>query len=126
MLFATVIGVNAGIISAWKQNTWFDFLAMVFALIGVSIPVFWLALMEQWEFAQELGWFPAYGRQSRKNPVDTITNLHVMDTIIRMDYKQLSATLKHLVLPSIALGTIPIANISRMTHCTLLEGHNPN
>src|SRR5690606_24263521 len=48
MLFAVIIGVNAGIISAWKQNSWFDFLAMVFALIGVSMPVFWLALMEQW------------------------------------------------------------------------------
>ncbi|HLS35003.1 MAG TPA: ABC transporter permease [Bacillota bacterium] len=124
MLFATVIGVNAGIISAWKQNTWFDFLAMVFALIGVSIPVFWLALMEQWVFAQELGWFPAYGRQSSKNPVDTITNLHVIDTIIRMDYKQLIATLKHLVLPSIALGTIPMAIIARMTRSTMLEVMN--
>src|SRR5690625_4305873 len=66
MIFAVFIGVNAGIISAWKQNTWIDFLAMIIALIGVSIPVFWLALMEQWVFAQELGWLPAHGRQDSR------------------------------------------------------------
>src|SRR5690625_1450845 len=54
MLFAVIVGVNAGIISAWKQNSWFDFLAMLVALVGVSMPVFWLALMEQWIFAQQL------------------------------------------------------------------------
>src|SRR5690625_7463483 len=80
--------------------------------------------MKQWVFYQELGFFPAYSKQNNKNPVDTITNLHVIDTIIRMDYKQLIATLKHLVLPSIALGTIPMAIIARMTRSTMLEVMN--
>src|SRR5690625_2001698 len=121
MLFAVVIGVNAGIISAWKQNPWFDLLAMIFALVGVSLPVFWLALMEQLLLAQELGWFPPHYRQSSKNPVDTNTNLHVLDALLNMDFKQIITALKHLVLPSNALGTIPMAIIARMTRSSMLE-----
>lgn len=121
MIFAIFFGVNAGILSAWKQNSWFDFLAMIIALIGVSIPVFWLALMEQWVFAQELGWFPAHGRQDSRNPIDSITNFYVIDTLIRLDFAQLGATIRHLVLPSIALGTIPMAIIARMTRSSMLE-----
>ncbi|SHF73433.1 ABC transporter permease [Ornithinibacillus halophilus] len=121
MLFAIFIGVNAGIISAWKQNSWFDFLAMLFALIGVSMPVFWLALMEQWIFAQELSWFPATGRQDNRDPMEPITYFFVIDSILHMDFTRVITTLKHLVLPSIALGTIPMAIIARMTRSSMLE-----
>ncbi|GEL76005.1 ABC transporter permease [Tenuibacillus multivorans] len=121
MIFAIVIGVNAGIISAWKQNSWFDFFAMVFALIGVSMPIFWLALMEQWLFAQELGWLPSSGRESSRDPIDPITHFYVLDSILHMDFERLFVSLKHLVLPSIALGTIPMAIIARMTRSSMLE-----
>src|SRR5699024_8250907 len=72
MLFAVVVGVNTGIISAWKQNSLFDLLAMLVALLGVSMPVFWFALMEQWIFAQELSWLPAHGRYDPRNPLEAI------------------------------------------------------
>jgi peptide/nickel transport system permease protein len=121
MIFAVFIGVNAGIISAWKQNSWFDFLAMLFALVGVSMPVFWLALMEQWIFAQELGWFPAYGRQDSRDPIAPITYFYVLDSLIHLDFARTVTVLKHLVLPSIALGTIPMAIIARMTRSSMLE-----
>ncbi|MBB6453528.1 peptide/nickel transport system permease protein [Salirhabdus euzebyi] len=121
MLFAVFIGVNAGIISAWRQNSWFDFLAMLFALVGVSMPIFWLALMEQWLFAQELGWFPAYGRQDSKDPIAAITHFYVLDSFIHLDFPRVITSLKHLVLPSIALGTIPMAIIARMTRSSMLE-----
>ncbi|GLO67114.1 MULTISPECIES: ABC transporter permease [Oceanobacillus] len=121
MLFAIVIGVNAGIISAWKQNSWFDFLAMLFALIGVSMPVFWLALMEQWVFAQELGWLPANSRQNPRDPIAAITHFYVLDSLIHLDFQRTLTILKHLVLPSIALGTIPMAIIARMTRSSMLE-----
>ncbi|BAC14406.1 dipeptide ABC transporter permease [Oceanobacillus iheyensis HTE831] len=121
MLFAIVIGVNAGIISAWKQNSWFDFLAMLFALIGVSMPVFWLALMEQWVFAQELGWLPANSRQNPRDPIAVITHFYVLDSLIHLDFERTLTILKHLVLPSIALGTIPMAIIARMTRSSMLE-----
>ena len=124
MLFAIIVGVNAGIISAWKQNSWFDFLAMLFALVGVSMPVFWLALMEQWIFAQELGWLPAYGRQDSRDPIAAITHLYVLDSLIHLDFARAFTILKHLILPSIALGTIPMAIIARMTRSSMLEVMN--
>ncbi|ALX50389.1 ABC transporter permease [Lentibacillus amyloliquefaciens] len=121
IIFAVIIGVNAGIISAWKQNSWFDFLAMLFALVGVSIPIFWLALMEQWIFAQELGWLPAYGRENSRDPIEPITYFYVLDSLLHLDFSRTIGVLKHLVLPSIALGTIPMAIIARMTRSSMLE-----
>lgn len=121
ILIAVIIGVNAGIISALFQNSWFDYLAMVLALIGVSMPIFWLGLMEQWIFAVELHWLPTGGRQEARDPVSAVTNLYVIDTIINGRFDQLGVVLKHLLLPSIALATIPMAIIARMTRSSMLE-----
>ncbi|MDG5787083.1 ABC transporter permease [Evansella sp. AB-P1] len=121
MIFAIVIGVNAGIISAWKQNSWFDYMAMVVALIGVSMPIFWLGLMQQWIFAQELGWLPSYGRGNPRDPVETITNIYLVDTLLNGRLDQFWTSIKHLILPGIALGTIPMAIIARMTRSSMLE-----
>lgn len=121
MLFAIIVGVNAGIISAWKQNSIFDYVCMIIALIGVSMPVFWLALMEQWVFAQELGWFPAIGRSDPRDPIEGITHLYILDTIIQGNFDDTLMALRHLVLPMIALGTIPMAIIARMTRSSMLE-----
>lgn len=121
LLFAVVIGVNAGIIAAWKQNSWFDYICMLIALMGVSIPVFWLGLMEQWLFAQELRWLPSVGRDNARDPVVAITNLYVIDTMIAGRWDQLLDVFKHLILPSVALGTIPMAIIARITRSSMLE-----
>jgi len=121
MGFAIIIGVNAGIISAWKQNSWFDYIAMLIALIGVSMPVFWLGLMEQWIFAQKLNILPAIGRNSILNPVDPITNFYIIDTLLAGDFVKFKEVVQHLILPSIALGTIPMAIIARMTRSSMLE-----
>ncbi|WP_408009427.1 ABC transporter permease [Pseudalkalibacillus sp. A8] len=121
MIIAVVIGVNAGIISAWFQNSWFDYVAMLLALIGVSMPIFWLGLMEQWAFAVEWELLPTSGRESILNPVDSITNLYIIDTIIQGRFDQLQTVLRHLILPGIALATIPMAIIARMTRSSMLE-----
>ncbi|RFB09976.1 ABC transporter permease [Bacillus sp. HNG] len=121
MIIAVVIGVNAGIISAWFQNSWFDYTAMVLALIGVSIPIFWLGLMEQWIFALELNWLPSLGRENIRDPIEPITHLFLLDTLIQGDFDQFVVVLKHLILPSIALATIPMAIIARMTRSSMLE-----
>ncbi len=121
ILIAVVIGVNAGIISSWFQNSWFDYLAMVIALIGVSMPIFWLGLMEQWIFSVELQWLPPGGRDDARDPVSAVTNLYVIDTIMNGRFDQLGDVLKHLILPSIALATIPMAIIARMTRSSMLE-----
>ena len=121
MLFAVIIGVNAGIVSAWKHNSWFDYCCMVIALVGVSMPIFWLGLMEQWLFANKLHWLPSIGRMNARDPVDSITGLYVLDTMIAGRWDQLWTVTKHLILPSVALGTIPMAVIARMTRSSMLE-----
>ncbi|MEL3973987.1 ABC transporter permease [Rossellomorea oryzaecorticis] len=121
IIIAVVIGVNAGIISAWFQNSWFDYTAMILALVGVSLPIFWLGLMEQWIFGIQLDWLPTTGRENIRNPIDSITNLYIIDTIIQGRFDQLGEVLKHLILPGIALATIPMAIIARMTRSSMLE-----
>ncbi|MFS0785967.1 ABC transporter permease [Shouchella sp. 1P09AA] len=121
MLFAIIIGVNAGIVSAWKQNSFFDYACMLIALVGVSMPVFWLALMEQWIFAQELNWLPTVGRSDPRNPIEPITHFYIVDTLIQGNFDQTLTAIRHLVLPVIALGTIPMAIIARMTRSSMLE-----
>ncbi|HSP23385.1 MAG TPA: ABC transporter permease [Planococcus sp. (in: firmicutes)] len=121
IVIAVIIGINAGIISAWFQNSWFDYLAMIIALIGVSMPIFWLGLMNQWIFSIELGILPTTGRENVRDPVEVITNFYVIDTIITGQFDQLSTVLKHLVLPGTALATIPMAIIARMTRSSMLE-----
>ncbi|SDZ68373.1 peptide/nickel transport system permease protein [Evansella caseinilytica] len=121
MIFAVFVGVNAGIISAWKQNSWFDYLCMIVALIGVSMPIFWLGLLQQWVFAQELGWLPAFGRGNPRDPVETVTHLQLVDSFISGSPDKFWTSIKHLILPGIALGTIPMAIIARMTRSSMLE-----
>ncbi|MGE7921064.1 ABC transporter permease [Viridibacillus sp. NPDC093762] len=121
MILAVIIGVNAGIVSAWFQNSWFDYFAMILALIGVSMPIFWLGLMGQWVFGIQLDILPTSGREDARNPVDSITYLYVVDTIIHGRFDQLWDVLKHLILPAVALATIPMAIIARMTRSSMLE-----
>ncbi|MFT9596544.1 ABC transporter permease [Mesobacillus sp.] len=121
MLIAIIIGVNAGIVSAWFQNSWFDYGAMVLALVGVSMPIFWLGLMEQWLFAINLDILPTSGREEVRNPVEAITNFYIIDTLIQGRTDQFIDVLKHLVLPAMALATIPMAIIARITRSTMLE-----
>lgn len=121
MIVAIVIGVNAGIISAWFQRSWFDYLAMLIALIGVSLPIFWLGLMEQWFFSIKLGWLPTTGREEVRDPVQAITNLYLLDTLLKGNLSQFVVVLKHLILPGAALATIPMAIIARITRSSMIE-----
>ena len=121
MIIAVIIGVNAGIISAWFQNSWFDYTAMILALIGVSVPIFWLGLMGQWVFGIEMDLLPTTGREDVRNPVHAITGLYVIDTLIQGRFDQFGQVLRHLILPGIALATIPMAIIARMTRSSMLE-----
>jgi peptide/nickel transport system permease protein len=121
MFFAVVVGMNAGIVSAWKRNSWFDYVSMVIALVGVSMPIFWLGLMEQWIFANKLHWLPSIGRMNSRDPVEAVTHLAIIDAIIGGRMEQVWTVIKHLILPSIALGTIPMAVIARITRSSMLE-----
>lgn len=121
MIIAIFIGVNAGIISAWFQHSWFDYVAMLIALIGVSMPIFWLGLMEQYVFSIQLDLLPTTGRDNIRDPVAAITHLYLIDTLIQGRFDQFSEVFQHLVLPGFALATIPMAIIARMTRSSMLE-----
>lgn len=121
IVIAVIVGMNAGIISAWFQNSWFDYTAMIIALIGVSMPIFWLGLMEQWVFSINLGWLPTSGREEVRDPINAITHFYLIDTLIQGRFDQFVVALKHLILPGIALATIPMAIIARMTRSSMLE-----
>ncbi|MED1740209.1 ABC transporter permease [Bacillus swezeyi] len=121
MVIAVFIGVNAGIISAWFKNSVFDYIAMLVALIGVSMPIFWLGLMGQWFFSIELGWLPTTGRENVRNPVEAVTYIHTIDTLWHGRFDQFIETIRHLVLPGTALATIPAAIIARITRASMIE-----
>ncbi|MFO7264707.1 MAG: ABC transporter permease [Bacillota bacterium] len=93
MVVAIVIGVSTGILSAVRPNSWIDAVSTFIALVGISMPVFWLGLMLMYFFSYELGWFPTAGR----------------------------GTWRHLVLPSLTLGLSTAAIIARMTRSSMLE-----
>jgi peptide/nickel transport system permease protein len=121
MIIAVFFGVNLGILSAWRQNSAIDYTSMVIALIGVSMPIFWLGLLEQWLFAQELGWLPSNGRIDPRMTFESITNFYFIDALIQGDFYALQDAFNHILLPAIALGTIPMAIIARMTRSSMLE-----
>jgi peptide/nickel transport system permease protein len=121
MVFAIVVGVNAGILSAWKRNSWVDYTLMVLALIGVSMPIFWLGLLLQWFFGLVLHWLPVIGRSNPRDPVIEITHFYLIDTLLAGNLGKFWTVVQHLILPGVALGTIPMAIIARMTRSSMLE-----
>src|SRR6056297_1215232 len=121
IMFAVLVGIPAGIFASVNQNSLFDNFSMLIALIGVSMPIFWLGLMFIWLFAVNLGWLPPSSRLSVGIEMEYITNILFIDSIIQMNWAALKDVLSHLILPAIALGTIPMAIIARMTRSSMLE-----
>jgi peptide/nickel transport system permease protein len=121
MLIALAVGIPAGVLAATRHNSWFDNLGMVGALLGVSIPIFWLGLVLAWLFAVQLHWFPFGGRLSVDQSLTTITGFYTLDSLLTLNFGAFFDAVDHLVLPAIALSTIPMAIIARMTRSSLLE-----
>ena len=121
MIFAIIIGVFAGIISATKQYSITDYTCMGIALFGISMPVFWLGIMLMMIFGVFLGWLPIGGRIDLLIPFQRVTGFMIFDSIITGNLPALISVLRHLTLPAIALGTIPMAMIARVTRSSMLE-----
>jgi peptide/nickel transport system permease protein len=118
---AIIVGIPAGIISAIRRGSWFDTFSMLLALTGVSMPIFWLGLMLIFLFAVVLHVLPTGARLDTSTEFTGITNLYLLDSILKGDPKIFFEALRHLSLPAIALGTIPMAIIARMTRSAMLE-----
>ena len=121
MLVAILVGVPVGVISAVKQYSLLDKFTSVLALIGISMPIFWLAMILIVIFFVNLGWLPFPGRLSNGYAVTSITGLVLVDSLLTLNFAAFWDGLKHLILPAIALGTIPMAVIMRMTRSSMLE-----
>jgi peptide/nickel transport system permease protein len=145
MIFSTTVGVLLGVISALRRNTILDTLTMVIANIGVSMPVFWLGLLLAYLFALVLKdtafVLPPSGRFSaglsltnladfwgltnvtgfRKFVIDLLSNTVLINAIITGNWKIFGDAIRHLILPAVAVGTIPMSIIARMTRSSLLE-----
>lgn len=146
LLIASIIGIPLGIISAIKHNSPIDVATMVGANIGVSMPVFWLGLMLAYIFALVLKdtpfWLPPSGRLSagltsipfyevygwqfeEKTLVagvfELFSNMYIFNSLITFDWEILKDAIAHLILPSVALSTIPMAVIARMTRSSMLQ-----
>ena len=121
MLFSTFVGIGIGIVSAWRQYSLVDYLGMVVALVGISMPVFWLGLMMIYAFSLQLPIMPFGGRLTTGVVLTSHTGFYALDTIVSLNGAALKDVLWHLIMPAVALGTIPMAMITRMTRSSMLE-----
>jgi peptide/nickel transport system permease protein len=121
MIFAIGLGIPLGFIAAKRYGGIFDNLSLVASLLGVSIPVFFLALLLKYIFAVKLGWLPTIGRLGITQHLDHPTNFYVLDAILTGNWSALGDAIKHLILPAIALGTIPLAIVARITRAATLD-----
>ncbi len=121
MLFALSIGVPAGIIAAVKRNSIFDHGIMGLSLTGYSMPIFWWGLLLILLFSVQFGWTPVSGRIAVLHFVQPTTGFLLIDTLLAGDIDAFRSALSHLILPTIVLGTVPLAVIARMTRSAMLE-----
>ena len=146
LILALIVGIPAGIVSAVRRNSAIDVTTMVFANIGVSMPVFWLGLMLQYVFAlllkntifamppsgrlspgtEVIPFYVAFGWQLQEGSFmakfsEFLGNFYIFNSFITGDWLVLLDALKHLFLPAVALSTISMAIIARMTRSSMLE-----
>ena len=121
MLIAVLVGVPVGVISAVKQYSWLDKITAVLALTGISMPIFWLAMILVVIFTVELQLLPFPGRLSSDVSISAVTGFVLVDSLLTFNFAGFWDGLKHLILPALALGTIPMAIITRMTRSSMLE-----
>lgn len=121
MLFACVIGLPIGIMAALNRGRWLDNLLMSISLVGYSMPVFWWGLILVMFFSITLKWLPVSGYIGVEYFIPQVTGFSIIDAILSKDVGALKSALAHIVLPTIALGTIPTAIIARMTRSSMLE-----
>jgi dipeptide transport system permease protein len=121
MLFAIAIGIPLGVFAATKRGSAFDYGLMGLSVTGASMPIFWWGLMMILVFSVALGWTPVSGRISDQFFVEPWTGFMLIDSWFSDDAGAVRSAFSHLILPTIVLGTIPLATIARMTRSAMLE-----
>ena len=129
LLIALPLGLLLGVVSAVARRSWWDKIASLVALTGVSMPIFWLALLLMWFFSLNLGWLPTSGRLSDEVLFDpaseSVFRMYVLDGLFfglsGRGWDLFFSACRYLVLPAVALSTIPMAHICRMTRSAMLD-----
>jgi peptide/nickel transport system permease protein len=124
MLFSVTFGIPLGFIAAKRYGTFIDHASLFASLIGISIPIFFLAIILKYIFAVRLGWLPSVGRADVLIDLEHPTNFYVLDAILTGNWQAFTDTLTHLVLPAAALGSIPLAIVARITRAAVLDVQN--
>ncbi len=122
LIFALLVGLPAGVFAALKRGTAVDHGVMGSALTGYSMPIFWWGLILIMLFSSKLGWTPVSGRISVEYDIPHVTGFMLIDSLLPgTDPGSFKSAVSHLILPTIVLGTIPLAVIARMTRSAMLE-----
>ena len=121
MIFAVALGLPAGVIAAMNRGKFFDRALMSTALVGYSMPIFWWALLLIIVFSGNLGWTPVSGRIDLLYFFDDVTGFMLIDSLLSGQEGAFTSAVRHLILPTIVLGTIPLAVIARQTRSAMLE-----
>ena len=124
MIFALAVGLPLGFLAAKWYGSWFDHLSLVGSLIGISIPIFFLAVILKYIFSVKLGWLPSIGQISVTTELNHPTNFYLLDALIDWRWDAFWDVSRHLILPAIALGSIPMAIIMRITRASVLDVQN--
>jgi peptide/nickel transport system permease protein len=121
MVLAIGLGIPLGFLAAKRYRSLFDHVSLIGSLIGISIPIFFLAILLKYVFAVKLGWLPSIGRQDVLIDARHPTKFYVLDGIVTGNWTAAWDAIKHLILPAIALGSIPLAIVARITRAATLD-----
>ena len=124
MFFAVGIGLPLGFFAAKRHGGVFDHLTLIGSLLGISVPIFFLAIILKYFFAVRWHWLPSVGRTDVLLETRHPTGFYILDALIERDWHALGDVIKHLILPAIALGSIPLAVITRITRAAVLDVQN--
>jgi len=124
LIFAVGLGIPLGRLAARHPNSWKDGLVTVISLFGISIPIFVLGYTLAFIFGVELHWLPTLGQSNPRLNVDTVTHFAVIDAILSGNLANVLDAISHLILPSVALGSIPLAVVTRITRASVIDVSN--
>ncbi|MCK5100014.1 MAG: ABC transporter permease [Desulfobacteraceae bacterium] len=118
---ASFVGIIAGVISATKQYSFFDYSSMILSITGISMPIFWLGLILIIIFSVNLGWLPISGRIDATIDLEIKTGFYILDSILSKNWEALRNVLWHIILPAATMSTVSMALIARITRSSMLE-----
>jgi peptide/nickel transport system permease protein len=121
LLFAVVLGITIGVVSARRPHSAVDTGAMIFVLVGVSMPVFWTGIILLLVFGGILGWLPLGGILDTALTIRRITGMPITDSLVQGNWPAVRSAAAHLVLPAVTLGSALMATIARMARSSMLD-----